>query len=84
MNEGRKLHNVVVMDGSNKDTVKRIERMISEMIPKRHVHIRKTGLDMDHPTMIVLQYAASIWEQSDIKHRIETDYPALCNYDVAV
>lgn len=78
-------HNLVIMDGSNKEKVVTIMSKIGDIIGKRKSCVVKVSrLDENHPTMILIEYATGIINHSKLKKELDKRYPGLCIYDVAV
>lgn len=78
-------HNLVIMDGSNKVNVFTIVAKIGEIVGKHKTcMVKVSSLDENHPTMVVVEYAAGIMKHSKLKKELDKRYPGLCSYDVAV
>lgn len=77
-----KNHNVVIMDGTNKNVVKDIMHRMRYVLGGRGIQI--SHLDEEHPNMIVLAYRGSTIESWDVEEEVNLKYPALCSFDAAV
>lgn len=82
----KETHNVVIMDGSDKENVFTIMAMVSNIIEKegKETFVGMSHLDDNHPTMVVIKYTSGKDNHSEIKKALDKQYPGLCIYDVAV
>lgn len=79
----KRKRNIVVMDGSD---VKKLATIVwvSRMVINNKNVLNYRMLDIDHPTMQVLEVKCSKRQYEDLQYAIDDLYPGLCTYDVAV
>ena len=79
----KKKRNLVIMDGSNIETVKAVLGVV-RMIGGDKCIKRCKRLDDSHPTMKVINYRTDSRTSEDIKEVLDKVWPGLCIYNVAV
>ena len=79
----KRKRNIVVMDGSD---VKKLATIVwvSRMVVNNKNALNYRMLDIDHPTMQVLEVKCSKRQYEYLQYVIDNLYPGLCTYDVAV
>lgn len=78
----KRKRNIVVMDGSD---VKKLATIVwvSRMVVSNKNVLTYRMLDIDHPTMQVLEVKCSKRKFENLQYVIDNLYPGLCIYDVA-
>lgn len=78
-------HNLVVMDGTNQNSLWSIIAKVGEVVPKGKSGMMKLkSLDEQHPDIYVLTYKTGLMQNLKLQKEIDEIYPGLCCYDVAV
>lgn len=79
-----KKHNIVVMDGSDRFVMNNIVRVVGMCAYPHGGNFDYHKLDEAHPNMMIVKFKANTKQFNRIMVILDTIYPALCNYDVAV
>ena len=79
----KRKRNIVVMDGSDAKKLANII-WISRVVLSDKTKLNYRMLDIDHPTILVLEVKCSKHRYEDLQYLIDNLYPGLCTYDVAV